>query len=218
MEKFHNRYGISSKLQEDILRYICRNANGTYDIIAAYCNRNVRTIGQSVRTLEDNYYLEKQPIKEGKKRSKYLIVPTFKGVQYGVAFLDLDYSEYVKAYNNKDETHPYFEYSQKVRDYSKMCEYLKYFARLHFEHNLFNQGVLIVTNFADAFSKGVKSGLADIGQTTSNSSGADFADRGIEIAQDILPPRQLYDFKNYLDESMQRFSKEMAEKIKKLDS
>ncbi len=218
MEKFHNRYGVSSKLQEEILKYICRNANGTYDVLAKYYDRNERTIGQSVRTLEDNYYLEKQLIKEGNKRRKFLIVPTFKGVQYGLAFLDLDFSEYVKAYNNQDETHPYFDYLQKVRDSSKMCEFLKYNARAYFEYNLFNQGIPIVTKFADAFSKGIKIGQADTGQTTSNSSGAYFADCDIEIIQDILPPRQLYDFKNYLYEGMQRSSNEMAEKIKKLDS
>ena len=93
MEKFRKRYGISSKLQETILNYICTSANGTYATLARICKKDERTIGKSVRTLEKNFYVEKQLTKEGKNRSKYIVAPTFKGVYYGLAYLGIQIDE-----------------------------------------------------------------------------------------------------------------------------
>ena len=59
MEKFQSRYGISSELQERILSYIIKHFNVNYDDLAIYCNRNRRTIGQSVNTLEKEFLFRK---------------------------------------------------------------------------------------------------------------------------------------------------------------
>ena len=123
MEKFRARYGINSKLQEDILSYVCRNSDSTYKILSTHTDRNERTIGQSARTLEKNFYVEKQEVKEGKNRSKKIIVPTFKGICYGLAYLNLEFLDYLKAYGDEREQLQFSEYLQKIKDYSRLCEY-----------------------------------------------------------------------------------------------
>ena len=67
-------------------------------------DRNERTIGQSARTLEKNFYVEKQEVKEGKNRSKKIIVPTFKGICYGLGEIaQLEFLDCLKAYGDENE-------------------------------------------------------------------------------------------------------------------
>jgi hypothetical protein len=200
MEKFRARYGISSKLQEDILSYVCRNSDGTYNILCTHTDRNERTIGQSVRTLEKNFYVEKQEIKKGKNRSNYVVVPTLKGIYYGLAYLNLDFFDYLKAHGDEDDQSQFSEYRQKIEDYNKWSDYNKYNSRLFFENNLFNEGMPFHTSFEDAFNMGVKIGLSAAAQSSSDSSAPYITKQGIKIAKDILEPRKLQDLKNFWDE------------------
>ena len=219
MEKFQNRYGISSKLQEDILNYICRNADSTYEVLAQYLKRNVRTIGQSIRTLEKNFYLERELlIKEWKNRRKYVVVPTFKGIHYGIAYFSLDYLEFVKAYGNENDEFHYSEFVHQIKDYNKMCEYMKYNSRLYFENNLFDKGNPIFTNFEQALNIGMEIGLFGAKHNESESSNDYFAKHGIKIAADVLPPRHLNDVKNFVDEKIENISSGLTKEFKKLNS
>jgi DNA-binding HxlR family transcriptional regulator len=126
MDKFKKRYGISSKLQEVILSYICTNKDVTYDILAKICNRNERTIGKSVRTLEEKFYLERELTRERKNRSNYVITPTLMGMYYGLAYLNLDYRDYLKAHGDENDQSQFSEFLQKIEDYNEWFDYNRY--------------------------------------------------------------------------------------------
>ena len=67
---------------------------------------------------------------------------------------------------------------------------------LYFENNLFNQGVPIVTTFKDSLSFGIK-----IWTNYANSESSKYFDRqDINLAEEILEPRQLQEFQNIRDE------------------
>lgn len=216
MEKFRARYGISSKLQEDILNYVCRNSDGTYNILSTHTDRNERTIGQSVRTLEKNFYVEIQQTREGKNRRKKIIVPTFKGICYGLAYLNLDFRDCINVYGDEREQLQFSEYLQKIKDYSKLCEYNKYNSMLYFENDLFNGAIPTITNFEDALKMGVK--IGDVAAHPNSDSGHYIAKQEIKVAQEVLGPQQLQHLKNFLDEKKQEIIKGMDKEIKKLDS
>jgi hypothetical protein len=210
MQNFTKRYGISSKLQENILSYICRNPDGTYDTLAKYTNRNRRTIGQSVKTLEEHFYVEIQSIKEGKKRTKYLVIPSLKGIYYGLAYLEIRLEEVLRAYSDEKQSKAYFEHIQKIRDYTKWQEYHIKNSRLYFENNLFNEGMSIVTNLKEAFSIGFKIGLS--GPNTSDTTRY-FAEQGVGVMKDISAPSHLQDIKNFIGVFVEGINK----RLKNLD-
>jgi hypothetical protein len=166
-----------------------------------------------VNTLEKNFYLEKYLIKERKNRSKFIVYPTFKGICYGLVFLNIDFLEFVKAYGNENELHPFFESIEKIKDYNKCREFIRNSFRLYFENNLFDQGIPTITKFNNALKEGMKIGLS----TKSDETDSYFAAQGIKIASQILPPRELHDFKNFYVDFLRYFTKESTKQIKALD-
>jgi hypothetical protein len=206
MQKFTKRYGVSSKLQENILSYICRNPDGTFDTLAKYTNRNRRTIGQSVKTLGEHFYVELQSIKEGKKRSKYTVIPTLKGIYYGLAYLEIAPEEVLRAYPDENQSKIYSEHIQKIRSYTKWQGYLSKNARLYFENNLFNEGMPVVTTFKESFSIGFKIGLS--GHNSSDTTRY-FAERGDGIIKEISIPRHLQDIKNFIGVFVEGINKQL---------
>lgn len=203
------------------MSYVCRNSDGTYDILSTHTKRNERTIGQSVWTLEKNFYVEIQGTKEGKNRSKYILNPTFKGFYYGLAYLGIQIDEIVRAYFNVDEKRSFFENMQKINNYTKMKEYLSESAKVYFENNLFNEGMSVVTNMKDSFNTGLQIGFSAVISQNKSESVRYIHERGLGIADEILGPRHNQDFKNFRDEKMHDFMKaikEMEEVIRKLNS
>lgn len=217
MEKFKKRYGISSKLQEVILSYICTSKDVTYDILAKICDKNERTIGKSVLTLEKNFYLERELTKAGKNRSNYVVVPTLKGIYYGLAYLNLDFFDCIKAHGDEDDQSQFSEYLQKIEDYSKWFDYNKYNSRLFFENNLFSEGMPVHASSEDAFNRGFKVGMFGATHSNSDSSVPYIAKLGIKIGKEILEPRKLQDLKNFWDEKKQDIIKSFDKAIKELD-
>ena len=210
MEKFRKRYGISSKLQEDILSYICRNSDGTYDILSRHTNRNERTIGKSVQTLKQNFYVERQVIKEGKNRSKFIVIPTFKGLFYGLAYLNIHFDEILRAYFDENEQSSFLGHIQKIRDYKLRQEYSNEIARLCFEYNLFNGGIPAVTDKEGFTDLGFEIGVSEAIRNKSNSVSC-IAEQGTDIVNEIFEPREIQDFKNFWwqeDASLRTLSKE----------
>jgi hypothetical protein len=189
----------------------------TYDILAKICDRNERTVGKSVRTLEKNFYLERELTKAGKNRSNYVVVPTLKGIYYGLAYLNLDFFDYIKAHGDEDDQSQFSEYLQKIEDYSKWSDYNKYNSTLFFENNLFNEGMPVHTSFKDAFNRGFKVGMIGTVPCNSHSSVPYFAKHGIKIAKEILEPRKLQDLKNFWDEKKQDIINGLDKAIKELD-
>jgi hypothetical protein len=210
-----NRFGITSKLQEEILRFIYTNPESDYDGIAEHTRRNRRTIGKSVQSLEKNHYVEKQTIKEGKNRSKYIVSLTFKGICYGLAYLKLRLHDYLEAYSHEYEKSPLVEHLQKIGNCTDYYDYIENNSKLYFENNLFNDGMPPVMSFRDALGIGVKIGLSDA--ANSKLSTQYFAKQGIGIARDILSPRQLYEFKCLIEEMSEGITNGLSEEIKKWD-
>ncbi len=217
MEKFRKRYGISSKLQEAILSYICTSANGTFATLARICKKDERTIGKSVRTLEKNYYVEKVLTKEGKNRSKYIVAPTFKGVYYGLAYLGIQIDKVLKAYGDENQEKLFFEHIQKIKNYTKMNEYFSKTASAYFEHNLFIEGMPVVTDKKNLLGLGFQIGISEALQNESDSVSY-FAEQGTDVLNEILEPRELQDMKNFMDEKKQKIIEGFDKEIKELDS
>jgi len=217
MEKFRKRYGISSKLQEDILDYICTSPNCDYDILAKHTNRSEKTIGKSIQTLEKNFYVEKQLTKEGKNRSRYIVTPTLKGIYYGLAYLGIQIDEIIRAYGDENEQKLFFEHVQKIRNYTKMKEYFSKTASAYFQYNLFIEGMPVVTDKQNLLSLGFQIGISEALQNKSDSVSY-FAEQGTDVMNEILEPRELQDMKNFMDEKKQEITKGFDKEIKELDS
>lgn len=198
------------------MSYICRNSDGTYDILSTHTNRNKRTIGQSVRTLEKNFYVEIQKIKEGKNRSKNIVNPTFKGNYYGLAYLGIQIDEILKASGDENEQKQFLEHNQKIKDSKKMQEYFSKAASACFEYNLFNGGTPVVTDKEGLLSLGFEIGVSETIHNKSNSV-TYFAEQGTDIVNKIFEPREIQEMKNFLAGKADAIRKGIDKEIKLLD-
>ena len=86
-----------------------------------------------------------------------------------------------------------------------------------FEHNLFIEGMPVVTDKKNLLGLGFQIGISEALQNESDSVSY-FAEQGTDVLNEILEPRELQDMKNFMDEKKQKIIEGFDKEIKELDS
>ena len=106
---------------------------------------------------------------------------------------------------------------RKLRADTKMKEYFSKTASAYFEHNLFIEGMPVVTDKKNLLGLGFQIGISEALQNKSDSVSY-FAEQGTDVLNEILEPRELQDMKNFMDEKKQKIIEGFDKEIKELDS
>ena len=102
-----------SYLQKKILAHICTTDNASYETLMDDTRKDRITIMQSLRSLINYHYVDKERINPKLEKSKIIFSPTLKGKAFAFLYLDVELTRMIKV-NVKDRIELYIEFVKQA--------------------------------------------------------------------------------------------------------
>ena len=190
---------LNSSLQEEILKHIAITRDAGYDTLTRDVKKGRTTIIQSLNTLIDTHYVNKQKIKTDDIRNiNTIFKPTKKGLLYSIALLDVSFDSIMKSHTEENDLVQYNEFIKKIVDKSMRNEFNKNTALAFINSDIFDEkGEMKITKSEDLFNYGFMFALTGLARKKSPEAELYFKRLDIDSLRKILSPEELKEVQEY---------------------
>jgi hypothetical protein len=189
---------LASSLQEEILNHIATTPNAGYDTLTHQIKKARSTIIQSLETLINGQYVNKQKIEADPVRNiNTIFKATTKGILYSVAYLDASLDSIIMGNGKENEFVQYNKFIKNLVDKSQRNEFTKNTALALVTSDIFDdKGAMKISKAKFFFNCGLMSGLTEMARKSPEAE-LYFNKLSIDSLKKMLSPEELKEVQNY---------------------
>jgi hypothetical protein len=163
MQRSNKEYRLTTKLQEKILRHVCKTTNADYKTISKETDRDRITILQSLQPLIKRNYVYKEKVDPHFIKSKLIFKPTDKGMAYSIAILGMDIDDVRKAHADANSLVKYNYLIKNISNPIRRKQLEREMVKVLLLYDLFDDnGKIIITDRKEFLKQAIRIGLFNL--------------------------------------------------------